>query len=304
MKRKVNRKISKDKVNRHDRRVPRWFGRLAVLSVVLAGTVFGVIRISDPSTLPIRAVQVEGAFKYLDVARLQEAVSKYAGSGFFDLDISNIQETVKSMSWVDQVSVRRIWPDTVRIRVKEHVPLARWEENGLVNIRGEWFDAKQDASVKMLPEFSGPEGFSKKLTDKYYEIKMVLKPAGLDIAKLKMDQRRTWKVALKNGIDLDLGKSGVGVRLNRFVRVYPLLLAQLSAGLSLKSDSSLESSGSKIERIDLRYTNGFSIRWQRQMSNSGLQSPNLQSYGLQGHGLQSYGLKNIDLMNRGIEKNV
>ena len=294
MKRKVNRKISKDKVNRPDRRVPRWFGRLAVLSVVLAGTVFGVIRISDPSTLPIRAVQIEGAFKYLDVARLQEAVSQYAGSGFFDLDISNIQETVKSMSWVDQVSVRRIWPDTVRIRVKEHVPLARWEGNGLVNIRGEWFDAKQDASVKMLPEFSGPEGFSKKLTDKYYEIKRVLKPAGLDIAKLKMDQRRTWKMALKNGINLDLGKSGVGVRLNRFVRVYPLLLAQLSAGLSLKSDSSLESSGSKIERIDLRYTNGFSIRWQRQMRNSGLQSPNLQSYGL----------KNIDLMNRGIEKNV
>ena len=294
MKRKVNRKISKDKVNRPDQRAPRWLGRLVLLSVVLAGTVFGVIRISDPSTLPIRAVQIEGTFKYLDVARLQEAVSQYAGSGFFDLDISNIQETVKSMSWVDQVSVRRIWPDTVRIRVKEHAPLARWEENGLVNIRGEWFDAKQDASVKMLPEFSGPEGFSKKLTDKYYEIKRVLNPARLDIAKLKMDQRRTWKVTLKNGIDLDLGKSGVGARLNRFVRVYPLLLARLSTGLSLKSDLSLESSGGKIERIDLRYTNGFSIRWQRQLRNSGLQK----------HGLQDHGLQNIGLMNRGIEKNV
>lgn len=304
MKRKVNRKVSKDKVNRPDRRVLRWFGRLVVLSVVLAGTVFGVIRMSDPSTLPIRSVQIEGAFKYLEVVQLQEAVSKYAGSGFFDLDISNIQETVKDMSWVDQVSVRRIWPDTVRIRVKEHVPLARWKEKGLVNIRGEWFDARQDASVKMLPEFSGPEGFSKKLTEKYHEIKKMLEPAGLDVAKLKMDQRRTWKMALKNGIDMELGKSEVGVRLNRFVRVYPLLLAQLSAGLSLKSDSSPESLGSKVEKIDLRYPNGFAIRWQRELKSSGLQNSDIHNHGLQDHGLQGHDLQNISLMHRGIEKNV
>ncbi|MCK5091206.1 MAG: cell division protein FtsQ/DivIB, partial [Gammaproteobacteria bacterium] len=233
MKRKVNRKISNEQEANPDRRLLRWSGRLLVLSVALSGIVFGVIRITDPSTLPIRSVQIEGAFKYLEVAQLQETVSKYAGSSFFDLDISHIQETVKNMGWVDQVSVRRIWPDTVRIRVKEHVPLARWEENGLVNIRGEWFDVRQDASVKMLPEFSGPEGFSRKLTEKYHEIQKILAPAGLDIAKLKMDQRRTWKIALENGIDIELGRSGVGPRLNRFVRIYPLLLAQLSAGLSL-----------------------------------------------------------------------
>jgi hypothetical protein len=62
------------------------------------------------------------------------------------------------------------------------------------------------------------------------------------------------------------------------VRVYPLLLAQLSAGLSLESKSSIEGLTSKVGGIDLRYTNGFAIRWQRE--------------------------KKSDLLNRGTQKNV
>lgn len=289
MKRKVNRRINKDNSARPVRRYMYWLGRLIVLSVILFGVVFGVIRITDPATLPIKSVQVEGTFKYLEVAQMQEAVSRYSGSGFFDLDIGNIQKTVRGMSWVDQVSVRRIWPDTVRIRINEHVPLARWEGNGLVNIRGEWFDAKQDATVKILPEFSGPEGSSKTLTDQYHEIRKVLEPAGLSIAKLKMNQRRTWSVTLENGIDIELGKSGIIPRLNRFVRVYPMLLEQLSTGLSLQGGELPGSLNSKVDGIDLRYTNGFSIHWQRELKNSGLRGPDLQKAGL---------------MNRGIDKHV
>lgn len=254
----------------YSRQVLRWLGRVTLASMVLAGAVFVVTWVSDPTTLPIRSVRVEGTFKYLDVEQLQKVVESNLEGGFFDLDIQSIQDAVKTLGWVDQVSVRRIWPDTVSIRVTEHVPLARWKKSGLINKRGEWFDVAQDQSVKMLPEFSGPEGRSLKLTEHYRDIMEILNPVGLDIALLTMDQRRTWEISLSNGINIKLGKSEIESRLKRFVRIYPLLLEQLSAGLSLEGMSSMGSLANKVGAIDLRYTNGFSIRWQRELKKSGL----------------------------------
>jgi cell division protein FtsQ len=246
--------------------------------MIIAGVVFGFVKLSDPTTLPIKSVQIEGTFKYLDVVQVQHVVSRYADRGFLNLDIQDIQNEVKTIGWVDQVSVRRVWPDTVRIRVKEHAPIARWKNDGLVNERGEWFGAGQGELVKMLPEFSGPEGYSLKLMEHYQKFDQMLEPAGLEIANLTLDQRRTWGIKLENGIEIRLGKENADLRLRRFVRVYPLLLAQLSAGLSLESKSSIEGLTSKVGGIDLRYTNGFAIRWQRE--------------------------KKSDLLNRGTQKNV
>lgn len=270
MKRKGSR-MSKRKNKKIDntgygRKILRWTGRVIVFSVLISGTVFGFIRLSDPATLPIRSVQIEGTFKHLDVAEIQHAVSKYADRGFLGLDIQDIQNEVKAIGWVDQVSVRRVWPDTVRIRVREHAPIARWKNNGLVNERGEWFDAEQNELVKTLPGFSGPEGHSLKMTEHYREFNSILNSVGLKIESLTMDQRRTWEVRLGNGIEIKLGKEKAGFRLKRFVRVYPLLLAQLSAGLSLESKLPIEALTSRMGGIDLRYTNGFSIRWQRNSS--------------------------------------
>lgn len=279
MKRKGNQKNTKaDRIDAF-RRFLRFFKRVTVLSMIIAGAAFGFVKLSDPTTLPIKSVQIEGTFKYLDVVQIQHAVSEYANRGFLNIDIQDIQNEVKTIGWVDQVSVRRVWPDTVRIRVKEHAPIARWKNDGLVNERGEWFGGGQVELVTMLPEFSGPEGYSLELTKRYQEFDQMLKPAGLKIANLTMDQRRTWKIKLKNGIEVRLGKENVESRLRRFARVYPLLLAQLSAGLSIQSRSPIEGLTSKVGGIDLRYTNGFTIRWHREQKKS-------------------------DLFNRGTKKNV
>lgn len=270
MKQKGNHKNRKTDRIDDIRRYFRWLGRAALLSMIIVGAVSGFVKLFDPATLPIRSVQIEGAFKYLDVAQVQHAVSRYVDRGFLGLDIQDIQNEVKTIGWVDQVSVRRVWPDTVRIRVQEHTPMARWKNNGLVNERGEWFGAKQGDLVKILPEFSGPEGYSLKLTERYQEFDQILKPVGLKIANLTMDQRRAWSIKLGNGIEIRLGKENVGFRLQRFLRVYPLLLAQLSAGLSLENKLPIGDLINKVRGVDLRYTNGFTIRWQREQRKSDL----------------------------------
>ncbi|MDH5179833.1 MAG: cell division protein FtsQ/DivIB, partial [Gammaproteobacteria bacterium] len=67
----------------------------------------------------------------------------------------------------------------------------------------------------------------------------------LQTVRVDMDARRALTVWLNNGTKLVLGRNEAMQRLQRFVRIYPGVLA-------------IE--GDNIERVDMRYTNGFTIK--------------------------------------------
>ena len=50
--------------------------------------------------------------------------------------------------------MRRVWPQSLEVKLEEHVALARWGSSALVNMHGEIFDAAADEE---LPLFEGPE---------------------------------------------------------------------------------------------------------------------------------------------------
>jgi cell division protein FtsQ len=54
-------------------------------------------------------------------------------------------------------------------------------------------------------------------------------------------------MTLSNGTELLVGRDDARLRLERFARLLPQLLAQ---------------KGQPLSRADLRYTNGFALRWQ------------------------------------------
>ncbi len=64
--------------------------------------------------------------------------------------------------------------------------------------------------------------------------------------RLVVTDRRAWQMTLDNGIELRFGRGDVDALLDRFARVY---LRVLSA------------SATRIAAVDLRYTNGFAVRW-------------------------------------------
>ena len=72
-------------------------------------------------------------------------------------------------------------------------------------------------------------------------------PLKLSVGSLQLDARRTWRVQLSNGLTLEVGRSHPVQRLERFVRVYPAILA---AGEG------------RVLSVDLRYSNGFAVQWQ------------------------------------------
>jgi cell division protein FtsQ len=143
---------------------------------------------------------------------------------------------------VRHVAVRRVWPGRLEVTVEEHVALARWGDDALVNLQGEKFYAKtRDA----LPSFVAPAGTAAEVARRYRRFSEIVAPLGTRVERVVLSARHAWQLRLGNGVHVMLGRDGdlAEERLRKFVEAYPAA-----------------SAGNKYEYVDLRYPNGFALR--------------------------------------------
>ena len=55
-------------------------------------------RLLDPATLPIKHVRIEGNFQYLSTEKMQTMVSDVISGGFFNLNVTSINNTLLKKS--------------------------------------------------------------------------------------------------------------------------------------------------------------------------------------------------------------
>jgi cell division protein FtsQ len=207
------------KLGLHER-LPGWFNQRlfgATLLVLVLGVPsgLGVWMLAQPGTLPIRSVKVEGEFRYLAQQDVYEALGGFASGGFFNVDVRAVKMAAESLPWVDSASVRRTWPDTLRLEITEQVPLARWGENQIVNVRGELFQPPLKGLPENLPQFIGPSGTGQKVAENFQLLSIKMKKIDLQISELTLTERRACQLRLTNGLHLLLGKvvtNGFAVR--------------------------------------------------------------------------------------------
>ena len=227
--------------------VLRWCLALSLFCAMGVGATLGSAKLLDPQTLPLKVVRIEGDFKHLNRQELEQVVAAVVRGGFFTVDVEAVRAEAKRLPWVDEVGVRRIWPDTLQIWVAEQVPLARWGEQQLVNHRGEVFTPAADEIPPGLPRLAGPVGTGAEMVASYRAMQISLDAIGLSILRLQQNARRAWSVEFADRTAIRLGNRDVGQRLARFIRLYPRLKA---AGRG------------RPKQVDLRYTNGFVVHWE------------------------------------------
>jgi cell division protein FtsQ len=220
-----------------------------LLLLVLAITLMsGVQWLSDPYRFPLSVVKVTGDFRYLQKQQLQAAVAPHAQGGFFTVDVVAVRSAAEALPWVYKASVQRIWPATLHLRVEEQQPIAHWGEQGFLNRFGEPFFPEQAGVGGDLPWLAGPEGQELRVLENYQRIAKTLARIGVRSARLELDNRRAWHLQLASGVRLELGRADAWKRLQRFVVAYPSVFAGRLA---------------ELQRVDLRYSNGFSAYWQQ-----------------------------------------
>lgn len=227
----------------------QWLGALAAICVILAGLQAAAHKMLDPALFPLRHVRLMGEFRNPSEADLQQRVKKYLGRNFFTLDVEGLRKAVADEPWIEKVSVRRQWPDTVEIRFRERVAFGRWGDNEMVDVNGMRFRPTVVREAGPWPQLMGPDGHEKTLIRAYLEGNAMLAAVDLKIKRLVLDERRAWSMWFTNGVKVKLGREQFAERLQRFVDIYPETLARRIG---------------QVAAIDLRYINGFAVRWNQQ----------------------------------------
>ena len=240
-------KLNFDRVDQTHEHGPRLLGSLLVLGL-LALLIWGGMYLSNPDTLPIKQVRIEGDFTRLSPVDLQLLVTDKVRGGFFSLNVDAVRLALLNEPWVNEVTVQRVWPDALRVIVIEQVPVVRWGESGLLNAKGEYFAPEADTIPLGLPLLSGPEGAEAMLLERFNSMQAAVRAIGFNIASVILDERRAWSFYLDNGIRVVLGRRDFEQRFKRFLSLIP---------------TTLSGRVDQTESIDMRYTNGFAIKWKK-----------------------------------------
>ena len=220
---------------------------LGFLLLLAVAAVRGYSWMMRPDTLPVKHVTVSGEFRYLAPEQLRQVLAERVRGGFFSLDLEQLRKELEALPWVYRVALRRGWPDRLHVAFEEQVPIARWGESAYLNRYGEVFAPPADGvQPQGLPQIVGEPGREKTLIEDFIRYDRVLRETGLMLVKLEEDARQDQHLELGNGMQLVLGRDARDARLMRFARIFSRTLASVAP---------------QIAALDLRYSNGFSVRW-------------------------------------------
>ena len=195
--------------------------------------------------LPIRTIQLAGSFENLDQNEVESALKPYIGQGFFSLDIHELQQILHRKAWTESVSVRRIWPDNMRVTITEKKPVARWDDKHLLSSNARVYQADVEAFAH-LPLVNGINHQPEQVLRRFYQFEARFDAVDEALVALRVDSRGAVDIELINGLLIKLGRDDVERKIERLINIYPQQILPRRE---------------QIQRLDLRYANGFAVAW-------------------------------------------
>ena len=215
---------------------------LIIYFFIFLFSIFIALQLLARADLPIKEISIKGQYQHIDKEQVDLIANEYVEGNFFSINLEHTRNAFKKLAWVREIAIRRKWPDTLEVTIEEHKPIARWGRIGLVNSHGEIFNA---ATQEDLPSFIGYKRFAKKITLKYVKMNKILSKELMQVGTISLSERLSWEITTDNNVRVILGKDNIIKKLNLFTDNYQNILAELK---------------NRIEYVDLRYKDGFSVK--------------------------------------------
>jgi len=199
--------------------------------------------------LPIRTIQLSGTFENLDKLEVETLLNQYIGQGFFSLDIYQLQKSLYAKAWTDSVSVRRVWPDKLRVGIKEKKPVARWDEQHLLSDSAKVYRA-DTGPFNQLPVVHAVNHQPAWVLAQFYRLDARFNSVDERLLALHVDSRGALNVELINGLQIKMGRGNIDHKIDRLVSIYQQQILPRRE---------------QIQRLDLRYSNGFAVAWKKEV---------------------------------------
>jgi cell division protein FtsQ len=244
--------------------------RLELKEILFLGLLLSLIGcfllwLLDPRTGRITTVLIKGNLINTDHQTLQTMVSQVVRGSFLKSETEiflkkkrqqNMTRILLNLPWIKDVQIHKRWPDTLIIQIQEHTIVAWWMKKALINNEGHFIMSysavrKLNPSVVQrlmkLPRFTGSLDNLNEILKRYNQLAPLVQAAGLHIQEFGCNARKTWYIRLNNKMTLKLGRRENKAQLQRFLKVYHLVMP------------SLKKMGHKL-LMDLRYTNGIAVQ--------------------------------------------
>ncbi len=168
----------------------------------------------------LKNIYVEGR-ENTDAALLMALINAEKGMPLFAIDPHKIHAALADISWIENLAVKRVFPDSLHITLTERVPAALWLNEGrlvVIDQSGYQITTQNVERFEDLLILSG-----KAAPEKFNELNGYLK-AVPEIAE-KIDQasfvgQRRWDLHLKNKITVNLPEDNIGLALQRLLKTH------------------------------------------------------------------------------------
>lgn len=213
------------------------------VGLLLAGLIgFALARIGS---VPLKA-DIYGELGQVSAEDVYAAASPFLAAGFFQIDVEALELRLEALPWVREAQVQRLWPDRLAVRVLSHQPWARWGEHAVLSAEGVLISPPEqpdlalriEAPERMAAEvFTDLTGILERLPADWRLVYWQVSSTGDRQARLEVNARV---------IALEFGREPVAEKLK--------LLADVVLPV-------LKPRWSELAAVDLRYRNGFAVRW-------------------------------------------
>lgn len=193
---------------------------------------------------PVRWIEITAPEQRVSAEQIRARLRNHLQRGFFSLDLRHMVQQLEALSWVASAHIQRSWPDTIKVNIREHRPVAYWNERELISDHGVLFAADAANVIRELPRLSGPPQRRDEVLRQWLAWRDQLLPIGIGIASVQLSERGSWLLQLDNGSQVALGREALAQRMQRLLAVWP----------------QLRSGGQLPQYIDMRYSNGLAIR--------------------------------------------
>jgi cell division protein FtsQ len=237
--------------NIHKRQACRGFSQGLVATFFLCllaagGVVWVYMGMVTQERWPVRWLEIDGTFERVSAEQVRASLAPVSVGSFFTIDLEAIKKAAYRQAWVADAAVQKTWPDTIKVGIREFIPVAHWTGGRLISDRGRSFQVPGAAEIQGLPWLDGPDSQLEVVFETWRQFNNELLPAGLEIELIRLDARGAWFLELNNGTEVHIGREDALLRLQRLVNSWAVLMAGREM-IPLV--------------VDLRYTNGFAVRW-------------------------------------------
>ncbi|WP_162932222.1 cell division protein FtsQ/DivIB [Solimonas sp. K1W22B-7] len=221
---------------------------LGLLGMVAVGCC-GLLLLRATSSPDVAELEILGSFDRVAAADIEAALRPELDRGFLALPLAGARDRLAALPWVSRSRVERIWPGTLRVRIWEREPFARWNQDDLVDTESRVFTPKAEEIPGKLPLLGGIPGHEREVMETYQRLQERLRETPFALSALNQDARGEWTARTRDGIELRLGRGTPDEKLDMLLGA---VLRKLAEELP------------QVGHIDLRYTNGFAVGWRSQ----------------------------------------